>query len=154
VREIHDSSSAQLEADAEAVFNLITDIDRLPEWNAAIEKVLATPHDLTPGAKWTVQMHPARLIRWKSVSTLDTIDKDRLIFSYRTVNADGNPSYTLWNWTLTAKGHTAEVLVKWDVFLQTWDRRAIAGPIRRRQLRQEVTASLQALAALTVRADR
>ena len=99
-------------------------------------------------------MHPARALRWKSVSTLDTIDKGRLIFSYRTVNADGNPSHTLWNWTITAKGHTTEVLVKWDVFLQTWDRRVLAGPIRRRQLRHEVTASLQSLALLIARADR
>ena len=91
MREIHDSACAQLEADAEAVFDLITNIDRLPEWNTAIEKVLAAPHNLAPGAEWTVQMHPARPMRWRSVSTVNTIDKDQLIFSYRTVNADGNP---------------------------------------------------------------
>ena len=148
MREIHNSASAQLEADPGAVFELITDIERLPEWNAAIEKVLTTPKDLSPGAEWAVQMHPARGMRWKSVSKLETIDRDKFTFSYRTVNADGNPSYALWNWTVTSAGPAAEVLVKWDVFLQTWDRRALAGPIRRRQLRHEVSASLQALSPL------
>ena len=95
--------------------------------NAVIEKVLTTPQDLSPGAEWAVQMHPARGMRWKSVSKLETIDRDKFTFSYRTVNADGNPSYALWSWTVTSAGHAAEVLVKWDVFLQTSDRRPWPG---------------------------
>ena len=116
--------------------------------------MLTTPQGLSPGAEWAVQMHPARAMRWKSVSKLETIDRDKFSFSYRTVNADGNPSYALWDWAVTSDGHAAEVLVKWDVYLQTWDRRALAGPVRRRQLRHEVSASLQALCPLATAAAR
>jgi hypothetical protein len=148
MREIHDSASVQLQADASVVFGLITDIERLPEWNAAIENVVAMPECLVPGTQWTVQMHPAKGMRWKSVSTLGAMDNDRFAFSYRTVNADGNPSYSLWNWTVMPAGSAVDLGVRWDVFLRTWDRRVLGGPVRRRQLRREVTGSLRALAAL------
>jgi hypothetical protein len=148
MREIHNSASAQFEADATVVFDLIADIGRLPQWNAAIENVVAKPERLVPGAEWTVQMHPAKGMRWKSVSTLGAMDHDLHVLSYRTVNADGNPSYSLWSWTVTPVGSVVDVLVRWDVFLRTWDRRWLAGPVRRRQLRKEVAGSLRALAAL------
>jgi hypothetical protein len=40
------------------------------------------------------------------------------------------------------------VSVHWDVYLETLDRRILAGPIRCRQLREEVANSLVALTAL------
>lgn len=148
MREIHDQADSIIDADARVIFKTITDIERLPEWNAAIDRVIDRPARLTTDAKWTVEMHPARLMRWKSVSTLRTIDAEDLRFSYRTVNADGNPSYTLWSWDLTPLPTGVRVAVRWDVYLETLDRRLFAGPIRRRQLRREVSASLASLASL------
>jgi hypothetical protein len=87
-------------------------------------------------------------MRWHSVSTLSELDCEALRFSYRTVNADGNPSYALWAWEVTPTGESVQVSVKWDVFLETLDRRLLAGPIRRRQLRHEVANSLTVLAGL------
>ena len=106
------------------------------------------PGRLLPGETWTVQMHPARLMRWKSVSTIQELDGAALRFSYRTVNADGNPSYALWRWEVTPEVTGARMSVSWDVYLETLDRRLLAGPVRRRQLRKEVAASLVSLAAL------
>lgn len=74
------------------------------------------------------------------------LDAERMRFRYRTVNADGNPSYTLWSWELTPTLSGVEVSVHWDVDLETLDRRLLAGPIRRRQLRREVAGSLATLA--------
>ena len=108
------------------IFDTITDIERLPEWNGAIEQVIDRPARLTPCAMWTVEMHPARPVRWKSVSTLQELDTDALRFSYRTVNADGNSSYTLWTWTLTPRPSGVQVSVRWDVYLATLDRRLFA----------------------------
>ncbi len=147
MREIHDQADAVIEGDPRALFETITDIARLPEWNGAIEQVLDRPARLRPGASWTVEMHPSRPLRWKSVSTVQELDAEDLRFSYRTVNADGNPSYTLWCWELTPTPSGARVSVRWDVYLETMDRRLLAGPIRRRQLRKEVAASLGDLAA-------
>jgi hypothetical protein len=148
MREIHDDSEVIIEGDPGVIFDTITDIERLPEWNGAIEQVMDRPAGLTTGATWTVEMHPTRLLRWKSVSTLQELDEEGLRFTYRTVNADGNPSYALWSWELTPMPPSVRVSVHWDVYLETLDRRLFAGPIRRRQLRREVAASLATLAAL------
>ena len=148
MREIHDHADAVIEGDPRVIFETITDIERLPEWNGAIEQVIERPAGLTTGATWTVEMHPARPVRWKSVSTLQELDAEGLRFTYRTVNADGNPSYTLWSWELTPTPTGVHVSVHWDVHLETLDRQLLAGPIRRRQLRKEVAASLATLATL------
>ena len=66
-------------------------------------------------------------------------------FTYRTWNADGNPSYADWKWEVVPLDSNAHVTVSWDVYLKTLDRKLLAGPIRQRQLRKEVAASLLAL---------
>jgi len=78
MREIHGHAGAAIEGDARALFAAITDIDRLPEWNGAIEKVIERPDRLVAGASWTVGMHPTRGMRWKSVSTLQELDPGHL----------------------------------------------------------------------------
>ena len=101
------------------------------------------------GAEWIVKMHPSRMMSWKSRSTVEEIDRDAHRFTYRTVNADGNPSYTEWKWEITPLESGADVSVTWDVHLETIDRRLLAGPIRQRQLRKEVAASLHAIDGAT-----
>lgn len=149
MQEIHGSADRQIQASPDVVFDLVTDIDRLPEWNDAIRSVDEKPTQLTAGAEWLVTMHPNRLMTWQSRSTVDTIDRDARRFAYRTVNADGNPSYTLWTWDLGALDSGTKVTVSWDVFLKTLDRKLLAGPIRRRQLRNEVATSLRAMDQVT-----
>ena len=128
----------------DATFRLITDIDRLPEWNRAIERVVEPAPDLTPGTEWLV-MHPSRGMTWQSRSRVEEIDKDVRRFRYRTWNADGNPSYADWKWEVVPLDSMAQVSVSWDVYLKTLDRKLLAGPIRRGQLRKEVAESLRAL---------
>jgi uncharacterized protein YndB with AHSA1/START domain len=41
--EIHGRASLQVDATPQVVFDLITDVGRLPEWNVAIETVLERP---------------------------------------------------------------------------------------------------------------
>ncbi len=53
MKEIHGTATARLEVPAEKVFELITDVDRLPDWNAAIEAVEQRPAALCDGAEWT-----------------------------------------------------------------------------------------------------
>jgi uncharacterized protein YndB with AHSA1/START domain len=147
MQEFHGSAGARVDAPAEAVFDLITDVARLPEWNDAIESVAEQPETaLAPGVDWLVVMHPPRMGRWKSRSTVEEIDTGTRTFAYRTVNADGNPSYAQWRWEVAPAGDASQVTVTWDVYLKTLDRRLLAGPLRRRGLRREVAASLPALA--------
>ena len=89
---------------------------------------------------------------WQSRSRVADIDTDTRRFMYRTWNADGNPSYTDWKWEVVSLDSDAQVTVSWDVYLKTLDRKLLAGPIRQRQLRKEVAASLLALDQATRRA--
>ncbi len=58
MQEIHGTASGRVTAAPDAVFRLITDVDRLPDWNRAIEVVVAPAPDLAPGVEWVVKMHP------------------------------------------------------------------------------------------------
>ena len=59
--EFHGRASVRIDAAPQAVFDVITDVDRLPEWNGAIEAVVERPPALAEGAEWTIKMHPPRL---------------------------------------------------------------------------------------------
>ena len=96
--------------------------------------------------QWTVNMHPPHVPSCGSVSRVEELDRHHLRFAYETRNADGNPSYTKWAWTVVGAGDGAEITVSWDVYLKTFDRRVLAGPLRKRQLHREVQNSLTAIA--------
>ena len=132
--EFHGRASAQVGATPQAVFDLITDIGRLPVWNGAIEAVLEQPPALAEGAEWRIKMHPPRMPSWVSVARVEELDRHRLRFAYESRNADGNPSYLKWAWAVAGAGQGAEVTVTWDAYLKTPDRRFLAGPLRKRQL--------------------
>jgi hypothetical protein len=145
MKEIHGTATGNVSAAPDAAFLLITDIDRLPEWNRAIERVVERAPELTTGTEWVVKMHPSRGMSWLSRSRVQEVDRDARRFTYRTWNADGNPSYTDWKWEVGPLDSIAHVSVSWDVSLRTLDRKLLAGPIRQRQLRREVAESLRAL---------
>lgn len=58
MREFHGCATTRADVNPQAVFDLITDVGRLPEWNGAIEAVTDRPPALAEGAEWTVTMHP------------------------------------------------------------------------------------------------
>ena len=152
--EIHGRASLRVDATPEAVFDLITDVDRLPEWNTAIETVLERPPALAEGIEWTVKMHPPRTPSWTSISRVEELDRRRFRFAYETRNGDGNPSRTTWAWEVIGAGRGAEVTVSWDVYLKTVDRKFFGGPLRKRQLAREVPNSLAAMATVMTAAER
>jgi uncharacterized protein YndB with AHSA1/START domain len=145
MNEIHGSASIEISADPTAVYAVLTDVERLPAWNQAIEKVTSRPQQLHAGSEWQVTMHPPRMPSWGSISRVVENDPNTRRFSYKTRNADGNPSWTEWNWSVEPQGSGSVVAVSWDVYLKTADRRYFAGPLRKRQLAREVPTSLTAL---------
>jgi Polyketide cyclase / dehydrase and lipid transport len=64
---------------ASDVFGLLTDIDRLSEWNTIIVKVFERPETLSPGAEWVVQLK-ALGNNWASRSTIEEYDPSRGVF--------------------------------------------------------------------------
>jgi uncharacterized protein YndB with AHSA1/START domain len=140
--------TATVAAPPETVFDLITDLDRLPEWNAHMTAVVERPAALTPGAEWVVEFR-ALGQSWRSRSRLETLDPERRVFSYRSGTDDGNPSFAVWEWQVGGNGDGAQVTAAWDLHPATFWRRVLLGPVRHRQLRRtEVPASLAALVSV------
>src|SRR5439155_25938385 len=74
------SVSADVDAPAAAVFALLTDTSRLPEWNARIRRVLdPAPAPLAPGVEWLVQMQVAGA-RWPRRPSAVTRDPGQPVF--------------------------------------------------------------------------
>lgn len=151
MREFQGSATAHIEAAPDVIFDVITDINRLPEWNRAIEAVIEEPANLDVGAEWVVVMHPPRLPRWNSRSRVEELDRDRLRFAYRTQTDDGNPTFLVWTWEIVAGDGGARVNVRWHAHIKTLGRRLVAPRVRRPQLCQEVPASLAAISKITAR---
>jgi uncharacterized protein YndB with AHSA1/START domain len=140
------STTTALGVPADTVFATITDIARLPDWNAIMTRVVEGPTHREPGAEWVVEFH-ALGTKWRSRSRVEEIDADARRFAYRAATDDGNPSYAIWRWEVVDAGGGCEVRVSWELNPVTFWRRNLLVHIRSRQLRrQEVPGSLAALA--------
>ena len=140
------SAAAVIPTAADAVFATLTDISRLPEWNAAMTAVIEQPERLEAGAEWMVEFH-ALGQTWRSRSVVEELDPAGRRFVYRSGTDDGNPSYARWTWVVTDDDRGARVTVMWQLRPVTFWRRILLVRIRAQQLaRSEVPASLAALA--------
>ena len=145
LKEFRGHASAVLDADPGEVFAALIDVDRLPQWNKRVERVLEPPAaPLEPGVEWVVKMSvpPAS---WPSRARVTTLDHDRLVFEHVSQSDDGNPSYGIWTWSVSAVDGGARVDVAWAVHPATFWRRFLFAKLRRGQLADEVPASLAAL---------
>lgn len=141
------SATAVFDLDPDVLFSTLTDLDRLPEWNAAITRVVERPPVLEPGSEWVVEVQ-ALTQRWLSRSRLEVLDASGRRFRYRSCTDDGNASYAIWAWVVEAEPSGSRVTVTWDLHPMTFWRRLLLARIRARQLgRTEVPSSLAALAA-------
>jgi uncharacterized protein YndB with AHSA1/START domain len=138
------TETAVVSAPPEAVFDLITDIGRLPEWNREIRAIHEQPATLTPGAEWAVEIH-AMGTHWPSRSTVVDCDRAVGVFAYRSQSDDGNPSYGDWLWEVRPHAHGTEVRVHLSAHPRTFWRRYLLSNLRRAPLRKAVRKSLQSL---------
>lgn len=144
--EFHGSATTRISARPDEVFDLITAIDRLPEWNACIESVVEEQPSLVVGAEWVVKMHVPGMPRWDSRSQLVELDRQARRFVYQSQSDDGNPSVGTWTWEVSDADHGSEVTVGWHIQPKTFWRRVLFSRIRHRGLDKEVPFSLEALA--------
>jgi uncharacterized protein YndB with AHSA1/START domain len=139
---LHGSVTERVNVPAVEMFDLITDVDRLPEWNGIIQRVVERPTAMTPGSEWVVELR-ALGNRWQSRSRVEELDPDTFRFVYRARTDDGNPSYALWTWTLSPGEGQTDVTVTWDLHPQTFWRKTLLARIRHRSLREEVRNSIR-----------
>jgi uncharacterized protein YndB with AHSA1/START domain len=138
----------QVRARPDELFRLITDVERLPQWNAHIPKVVQAPAaPLSPDVEWVVRMR-AMGSGWDSRATCVECDRASMRFAHRSRTDDGNPSYALWDWQLTPSGDRTDISVRYELHPKTFWRRKLFARIRHRQLQKEIRASLRAAEAL------
>ncbi|MFF2502692.1 SRPBCC family protein [Streptomyces sp. NPDC058067] len=141
--------SASFRAPPDDVFALVTDLDRLPEWNRAVTEVLDRPAALAPGAEWVVRVRPAGLPSWRSRSWLEELDPQRRVFRHRSKADDKNPSHAEWLWQVDEEPEGSRLTVSWELHPMTAGRKFLAAPLRGRMLvTSEVPDSLAALARM------
>lgn len=139
-----ESVTARVDAAPSAVFEVVTDVNGLPEWNGAIVEVVEVPERLEPGAVWKVRVR-ALGQSWVSKSELAELDPDAGRFAYRSQSDDGNPSYADWEWRVEPDGDGSTVTLSVDLNPQTFWRKHLLIRLRQPALRKEMAASLAAL---------
>jgi hypothetical protein len=146
-------ASAVSSSTPDALFRVVTDIERLPTWNRAMTAVIDQPAILEAGAEWVVEFH-ALGQTWHSRATLDELDATARRFTYRAGTDDGNPSVARWTWDVTDDPAGSRVTVSWSLHPATFWRRMLLVRVRNRQLaRTEVPASLAALVSVAAQGD-
>jgi len=139
------STSHVVHAPPDDVFATVTDVRRLPEWNAAMTRVVEAPDDLAVGAEWVVEFH-ALGRTWRSRARVDDLDREGRRFTYRSGTDDGNASWARWTWAVDQHPEGSLVRVGFELHPVTFWRRILLAGIRARQLsRREIPASLAAL---------
>ena len=133
-----------IDAPAAAVFERITDLDHLPDWNTEIRRVIERPPAVQVGAQWLVRIK-AMGNGWDSRSTALVIDPEHGRFAYRSQTDDGNPSYAEWRWQLSPDPAGTRVDVEVDIRPRTSARRYVLSGMRRPSLHRAMRRSLDAL---------
>jgi uncharacterized protein YndB with AHSA1/START domain len=140
------TATTTVPAPLDIVFDRITDIDRLPDWNAEISRVVASHGSVVPGAEWVVHLR-AMGTQWDSRSRAVDVDRTGGRFAYRSQSDDGNPSWADWTWELAEHDGVTDVRVRAELNPKTFWRRRLLVHLRRPFLRRAMRRSLVALAA-------
>jgi uncharacterized protein YndB with AHSA1/START domain len=144
---INGSVTRTVHVPADDAFALVTDVRRLPEWNAVVTRVIECPAALVRDAEWLVELR-AMGMSWTSRSRVLELDTDARRFVYRSSTDDGNPSYAIWTWTVVDDGGEVRITVGWELHPKTLFRRTLGAPMRNHQLRREVRHSVDSLEQL------
>ena len=139
-----ESADGTIDAPAPTVFEFLTDVSRLADWNRAITEVVEAPTRLAPGDVWKVRIR-ALGQSWVSKSQVSELDLDARRFAYRSQSDDGNPSYADWAWQVDPDGGGSIVSVTVDLEPKTFWRKHLLVRLRRPALRHEMRDSLEAL---------
>ena len=138
------SATTVIDASPARIFEMITDVDQLPSWNAEIAKIVEPPAVLEIGGEWVVEIR-AMHTHWNSRSRVVEIDATRNHFAYRSQSDDGNPSYADWQWDVLEDPAGTRVHVMVEGHPRTFWRKHLLSRIRTPVLQRAMNQSLRAL---------
>jgi uncharacterized protein YndB with AHSA1/START domain len=142
--DFNSTATTVIDAPVAQVFDRITDIEHLPDWNLEIPEVIEQPAVLEVGAQWVVRMH-AMKTHWNSRSTVTELDPGRGRFAYRSQSDDGNPSFADWLWELAEVDGGTRVTVSVAGHPRTFIRKHFISHVRPRGLGKAMHQSLETL---------
>ena len=146
MKRITGRASAHIDAPPDRVFDVITDLGRLPAWNHRMLDVVEVPGEVSPGSEWVVRLHVLGR-RFNSRSHVIELDRTARRFVHRSKPEDENPSFTIWTWRVEPDGPGSTVTLEWDMRPVTLVRKWVMAPVRAWHMRRgEAAASLAALA--------
>jgi hypothetical protein len=132
-----------VDVDPDQFFALLTNVERLPEWNEHIHHVVTGGAEITPGSEWVVEMR-AMGSKWSSRSRALEVDPVRRHFVHTSRTDDGNPSIATWTWDVHGSAASgSDVVVSYELEPKTFWRRMLLARVRQRQLPAELRASLR-----------
>jgi uncharacterized protein YndB with AHSA1/START domain len=144
---LHAEITDHLAVDPDALFALVTDVHRLPDWNEHVNRIVESPSEMQPGSEWVVEIR-AMGTHWNSRSRALDIDTSKRRFVYQSQTDDENPSYAVWTWELEPASDGTDVVVGYELHPKTFWRRVLLSRVRHHQVRGEVQASLRRAAEL------
>jgi uncharacterized protein YndB with AHSA1/START domain len=145
VDEFHGSANVLIDATPDQVFAVLTDIERLPVWNAKVHHVIELPDGpVVEDAEWVIEMR-AMGTRWPSRSHATAVDPANWRFEYTSCTDDGNPSYALWSWEIRSHARGSELTVTWAMYVRSFWRRVLLSHLRKPKLEAEIRVSLAGL---------
>ncbi len=143
----HGRASIHADVPPDVAFATVTDVDRMPSWNARMTHVVEAPAELAEGREWVVGFRYMGT-RFNSRSVVVELDRDRRRFVHRSKPDDDNPSCTVWTWHVEPEGVGCRITMEWDLQPATFARKRLVTPLRARQMaRQDAPQSLAALVA-------
>ena len=142
-------ASTSVDALADEVFAVLTDVAALPSWAARRGRVVELPDALAEGAEWVVEMEVVGR-RFRSRSHVIELDPQERRFAYRSKREDDNPSFSVWTWDVLPEGDDrARVTLAWELRPVTFLRKRPISWVRDRHIRfTEAPASLAGLAGV------
>jgi uncharacterized protein YndB with AHSA1/START domain len=145
------SVTRHIAAEPDAVFGLVIDIARQPQWQASILEVVERPASMRVGARWVLVIHMLGST-FRADRRALVVDGAARRFAYR-CNPEGQRSFSLWTWSVEPERGGSRVRVEWELNPATLLDRLFYAPLILRVLPSQLRLSLAALERVLLAED-
>lgn len=143
----HDSRATVIDAPAEVIYDLVSDLPRMGEWSPECQRVEWLDGASGPGVGARFVGHneggPARLVKWSRRGRVLAADRGR---EFAFVTEEGGRESTEWTYRFEATGGGTRVTESYEVkWIPVWARIVDVPTNRARELREGMDRTLAQL---------